>query len=129
MKTAFETHGAFSWNELSTTNVGDAREFYGKLFGWKFEDMNVSGMTYAVISAGDTAIGGIMNVPAQTKGMPPTWGAYVTVDNVDDLVARVASLGGKLLVPAQDIPTVGRFAVIQDPQGAVLSVITYLPRS
>lgn len=128
MKTAFETHGAFSWNELATTNVGAARDFYGKLFGWKFEDMNAAGMPYAVISAGDTAIGGIMNVPAQAKGMPPTWGTYVTVDNVDELVARVASLGGKLLVPAQDIPTVGRFAVIQDPQGAVLSVITYLPR-
>jgi len=128
MPSAFETHGAFSWNELMTTDVPAARAFYGKLFGWKIEDMPNPEMPYAVVSAGDTAIGGIMKIPKDAKGMSPSWGAYVTVKNVDELVAQVNSLGGKLLIAPQDIPTVGRFAVIQDPQGAVLNVITYLPR-
>jgi hypothetical protein len=129
MTTAFETYGAFSWNELTTTDVPGARNFYSKLFGWTIQDMPDSPMPYAVVSAGDKAIGGIMRVPDAAKGMPPTWGAYVTVENVDELVGRVPALGGKLLMGPQDIPSVGRFAVVQDPQGAVLSVITYVPRS
>jgi hypothetical protein len=60
------------------------------------------------------------------QGMPPMWGAYVTVDDVD-LTARTAEqLGARLLVPPTDIPNVGRFCVIQDPQGAVINAITYI---
>ena len=61
-------------------------------------------------------------------GMPPTWGAYVTVDDVEATVAQAEKLGGKICIPPTDIPTVGRFAVIQDPQGAMLSVITYVKK-
>ncbi len=57
--------------------------------------------------------------------MPPAWGCYVTVDQVDATVARVTALGGKVVVPAMDIPGVGRMAVIADPQGATLSVMQY----
>jgi predicted enzyme related to lactoylglutathione lyase len=57
--------------------------------------------------------------------MPPAWGGYVTVDDVDAVVVRVAGLGGRVLLAPTDIPTVGRFATIQDPQGATISLITY----
>jgi predicted enzyme related to lactoylglutathione lyase len=57
--------------------------------------------------------------------MPPMWGAYVTVDNVDLTAKTAEQLGAKLLVPPTDIPNVGRFCVIQDPQGAVINAITY----
>jgi predicted enzyme related to lactoylglutathione lyase len=60
--------------------------------------------------------------------MPPNWGAYVTVDDVDATAVLAEKLGGKILVPPTDIPTVGRFSVIQDPQGAVLSAITYVKK-
>jgi predicted enzyme related to lactoylglutathione lyase len=129
MDNAFVTHGAVSWNELMTTDVPAAREFYGKLFGWKFQEMPNASMPYTVVNVGDAAIGGIMRIPAEAKGMPPTWGAYVTVSDVDQLAAQVGALGGKVLEGPHDIPTVGRFAVIRDPQGAVLNVITYLPRT
>ena len=66
-----------------------------------------------------------MAIPTQAAGMPSTWGAYVTVSNVDALLIRVEELGGKICVPPQDIPDVGRFAVIQDPQGAMLSLISH----
>jgi hypothetical protein len=59
------------------------------------------------------------------KGMPPVWGTYVTVDDVDQTAKTAEKLGGKILMPPTDIPTVGRFCVIQDPQGAVISAITY----
>jgi predicted enzyme related to lactoylglutathione lyase len=63
--------------------------------------------------------------PQGKKKMPPQWGAYVTVDDVDLTAKKAAKLGGKVLVPPQDIPGVGRFSVLQDPQGAMISVITY----
>lgn len=125
MATAFETHGAFSWTELMTSDVAAARKFYGQLLGWQFKDMNMGAMTYTVVNAGGQEVGGIMPIPSQAKGMPPCWGAYITVDNVDAVTDRVRGLGGKVTTPPTDIPTVGRFAVIQDPQGASISLITY----
>jgi len=78
------------------------------------------------VSVGDSGVGGIMGMPPGAPPMPPHWGCYVTVDDVDAVLARCAELGGKTLVPAMDIPTVGRMAVIQDPQGAALNLMQYV---
>lgn len=80
---------------------------------------------YHVIKVGDTSIGGIVQTPPGAEGMPPMWGCYVTVDDVDKTAERCQALGGKLLVPPMDIPTVGRMAVLQDPQGAVIDAVTH----
>ncbi len=118
-------HGRFSWNELLTTDEEGAKTFYTKLFGWEYEKFPSEEMTYNVIKAGGEEVGGIMKIPPQAKGQPPIWGIYVTVDSVDETVKLVEKLGGKIHVPPTDIPRVGRFAVLQDPQGAYISVITY----
>lgn len=118
-------HGAFSWGELMTTDQEAAKTFYGTLFGWQTEDMQMEGLTYTVVTAGDEPVGGIMLQPDESREMPPAWGLYVTVDNVDATAAMVEELGGEILKPPTDIPDVGRFCVLQDPQGAVLSAITY----
>jgi predicted enzyme related to lactoylglutathione lyase len=125
MKEDLKKHGAFSWYELMTTDVGKAVAFYQKLFGWSTEEMAMEGMSYTVVKIGGEGVGGIMATPSEAKGMPPTWGVYVTVDDVDATVKMTGELGGKVLLPPRDIPGVGRFSVIQDPQGAVISVITY----
>ena len=122
---AMKLHGAFSWNELMTNDVAGAKIFYGELLGWQLTDMESSCGKYTMAKAGDTEVAGMMATPPEAQGMPPSWGAYVTVDDVDSMQQRVESLGGKILTPAQDIPDVGRFTVIQDPQGAVLMLITY----
>jgi len=122
----YTQHGAFSWCELMTTDVAQAVAFYTKLFGWETEDMSMPGMTYTVVKAGGKAIGGIAGIPPEAKDCPPHWGVYVTVDDVDATAKTAEQLGGKLLVPPMDIPTVGRFCVIQDPLGTVLSAITYV---
>jgi predicted enzyme related to lactoylglutathione lyase len=123
---AFQTPGAFSWCELMTTDPAAATAFYSKLFGWQTEAMNM-GMPYTVVKVGDSAIGGMMGMPpGAPAGMPPTWVPYVTVKDVDALVKQVVSLGGTVRMPPTDIPTVGRFAVIADPQGAAINVITYV---
>lgn len=125
MDEQYKIHGAFSWCELLTTDVNAAKAFYTKLFGWTTEEVPCEGMTYTMVKAGGKEVGGIMAMPPGAKGQPPMWGTYVTVNDVD-LTARTAEqLGGRILVPPQDIPNVGRFCVIQDPQGAMISAITY----
>ena len=133
MTDRYKQQGAFSWNELMTTDVEAAKQFYTKLLGWTTEDMPIEGqmegMTYTVVKAGDEEVGGIMPLPPQAQGTPPNWGAYVTVDDVDATAKLAQELGAKTIVPLTDIPDVGRFYMFQDRQGAVLSVITYVEKS
>ena len=122
-------HGTFSWCELITTDVEAAKAFYSQLFGWTMEPVTHEaneGMQYNLVKVDGTEIGGIMAVPAHAPGMPPCWGAYVTVDDVDAAAGKAGELGGDVVVPLTDIPGVGRFCVIRDPQGATISMITYL---
>ena len=132
MTDRYQQHGAFSWNELMTTDVEAAKQFYTQLLDWTTEDMQIEGqlegMTYTVVKAGGEEVGGIMRLPPQARGTPPNWGSYVTVDDVDATAKRAQELGAKTIVPPTDIPNVGRFYMFQDPQGAVLSVITYVER-
>ena len=121
----YKTHGAFSWSELMTSDPQAAGAFYGQLFGWTTQDMDMGTGPYHVVKVGDTSVGGIMGMPPGGDKMPPMWGCYVTVDAVDRTAARCVELGGKVVMPPTDIPTVGRMAVLQDPQGAVISVMTY----
>lgn len=124
----FKTPGAVSWTELTTPDPAAAQAFYGALFGWKFDAMPMPEGTYHVIKVGDAdAIGGILATPPQAKGMPPTWGSYVTVADCDATAAQCKALGGKVCLEPMDIPGVGRFAMLQDPQGATLFVIAYSP--
>jgi len=129
MTTPSTTHGAFSWTELTTSDRKAARKFYGSLLGWELTDMDMGKSTYTIINVGGQGVGGITDIPPNAQGMPSTWGGYVTVDDVDKVAARVAGLGGRVLLEPMDIPTVGRFATIMDPQGATLSLITYAKRN
>lgn len=118
-------HGVFSWNELTTTDMPAAKKFYREALGWELQDLNNPNMAYTIAKKDNREVAGIMGMPADSPGMPPSWGSYVTVDDVDARVARVQALGGKLCVAPRDIPDVGRFAVIADPQGAMLAMIAY----
>lgn len=121
----YKTHGAFSWSELMTTDPQAAAAFYGSLFGWTCSDMSGAGGEYRVASVADTMVAGIMGMPPGKPPMPPAWGCYVTVTDLDATLARCAELGGKAVMPPMEVPNVGRMAVIQDPQGAVLSLMQY----
>lgn len=126
MADRFETHGDFSWCELLTTDVEGAKSFYRTVFGWEMKEGEFEGEPYIELLAAGKPVGGIMRMPSQVPaGTPPHWASYVTVDDVDAVARKVVESGGKLLVPPTDIPHVGRFCTFQDPQGAVLSAITY----
>lgn len=122
---AMKQHGAFSWNELLTTDVAAAKAFYGELFGWEMRDEPMPEGFYTMLKAGDREVGGMMPIPENVKDAPPAWGAYVTVNDVDQQVKHAEKLGGRTIMPPRDIPDVGRYAVISDPQGAILTLITY----
>lgn len=121
-------HGAFSWNELMTTDIDAAKSFYGKMFNWTLHDMEMDEpYTMATINEQDTA--GLMPMPPGTEGMPAMWGAYVTVDNVEDSMKQALELGGNVLLEPRDIPKVGRMCVLADPQGATFTIISYFEQS
>lgn len=127
MNDAMKTHGAFGWCELMTNDQDAATAFYTDLLGWNVEDFPMPNGTYKVVKAGDRPVGGIMTLPdAVPQGTPPHWGAYVTVEDVDAVCEKAKQLGATVLMPPTDIPAVGRFCTFRDPQGAVLSVITYV---
>jgi predicted enzyme related to lactoylglutathione lyase len=125
MDEKLKKHGSISWSELITSDVPAAKKFYGDLFGWKFEDMPMEDTVYSAVSANDDEVAGIMPFPPDTPPMPPNWGLYITVDDVDATAEKAAGMGATIAMPPKDIPEVGRFCVLQDPQGAFISIITY----
>ncbi|MBM3648056.1 MAG: VOC family protein [Alphaproteobacteria bacterium] len=116
----------FVWYELMTTNAKAAAGFYRKVVGWKADDAAMPGMDYTLLKAGEAPMAGLMDMPKEAKGAGamPGWMGYVGVDNVDAYVGRVTKAGGAVHMPATDIPNVGRFATVADPQGAVFSLFT-----
>lgn len=114
--------GEFVWYELMTTDPKAAQEFYTDVVGWgtaPFE--NASGMDYTMWTKGESRIGGVMELPEEARkgGSPPHWIGYVAVPDVDATAKKTKELGGKVYHGPEDIPGVGRFAVLADPQGAV----------
>jgi predicted enzyme related to lactoylglutathione lyase len=111
----------FVWYDLMATDPERSRTFFTELFGWTTEDRDMGPMgTYTMLIAGQQAIGGL--VPLQdAPDVPPHWIGYVLVDDVDAAGDRATRAGGALCVPGTDIPGVGRFSVITDPDGAVVS--------
>jgi predicted enzyme related to lactoylglutathione lyase len=111
---------SFVWYELMTSDVAAAKAFYTNVVGWSTQDMPMPGMTYTLLRSGDTQVGGMMPLPKEAcdAGMKPCWVSYLEADDVDGAAAKVQSLGGKIYRAPADIPNVGRFAVVADPQGA-----------
>ena len=123
---ATATRGRFVWHELMTTDPAAARTFYQEVVGWKTSEME--GMDYTFWLAGeapDSMVGGLMTLPAEAAAMgsPPFWYAYTEVPDTDATVEQAAKLGAKVLVPPKTMEQAGRFAVLQDPWGAVFAVI------
>jgi len=120
------TPSSFIWYELATSDVAKAASFYGAVVGWSARDSGQPGMDYRLWSMGDAMVGGLMTIPADAaaNGMRPVWLGYVSVADVDASVTAIIAAGGGVRMPAMDIPGVGRMAMVTDPQGAALYVMT-----
>ena len=118
--------GRFAWYDLMTPDVDAAKSFYGKLIGWTITPFEGAPEPYDMWTASDGPIGGVMTLPEEAKaaGAPPHWLSYVVVPDVDAALEQAEQLGGATLHPSMEIPNVGTFGVLQDPQGAVIAVYT-----
>ena len=119
--------GAICWCELMTTDPDAATGFYTALFGMESERTTMeNGVEYTVLKAGGDFAAGIMALPDELRAMriPPHWAVYFQVADVDAAVAAVTAKGGAVDLPPTDIPTVGRFASVRDPQGASVSLMS-----
>jgi len=122
-----EIRGRFVWHELMTTDTDAASDFYSHVVPWKTQD---SGMpSYTLWMSGKSQAGGLMALPPEQGSTPPHWIIYIGSPDVDATVTAAEKLGGKILKGASDIPNVGRFAVLSDPQGAAFAVFNPKPGS
>ena len=116
-------NGEFCWNELITPDLNKAKIFYNALFGWQFEDHQVSQhINYTMINVGKEGIGGMTQAPADQKQAPPHWMSYIYVDNLDQSIEKAKSLGATVKVPKTQAGDFGSFAIITDPVGAHIAL-------
>ncbi len=114
-------HGQFVWYELHTSDVEGAKKFYPRFTGWGTQPFDND---YQMWTNAGVPIAGLYKLGAdmQDQGVPPNWLMYVESNNVDETARLASSLGGKVVHGPADIPNVGRFAILQDPQGAMFGV-------
>ena len=120
-------HGSFCWTEIATADAKKSIDFYTNVFGWKFQtnEAMTDGFQYHEFSTGgDYPAGGMYELSAEMfpEGAPPPhFMTYIMVDDVDENAKQAAELGATIIKEPCDIPNTGRFAVIQDPTGAVFA--------
>jgi predicted enzyme related to lactoylglutathione lyase len=115
--------GAFCWNELYTTDPKRAADFYSGLFGWKMEARHMDFGDYVIFELGGTMMAGMMQIPKEWGPIPAHWLVYFAVDDCDGAVDTARRLAANVTVAPMDIETVGRFAMLTDPQRAAFAVI------
>jgi uncharacterized protein len=122
-------HGIPIWYELMTLDPQASRRFYEAVVGWRIEAQPSgpvgSSMDYRMIATATGLVGGVFKLTPEMKaqGAQPCWMHYIGVDDVDRCVASITAAGGSVLLPAHDIPGVGRIAMVADPQGAASYVM------
>ncbi|HEX6716790.1 MAG TPA: VOC family protein [Pyrinomonadaceae bacterium] len=119
----YNVPNSFCWNELGTNDTQRAGEFYVNVFGWTKNTQNFGPMEYTMFKNGDRGAGGMYQITPEMGPIPPHWLVYFAVDDCDAKVQKATELGASVMKPADDIPGVGRFAILNDPQGASFAII------
>lgn len=121
--------GGVCWNENMTKSAAAATTFYSTVFNWTPQVNDMDGMQYTMWNLDGKNVGGMMEMGPEMGEVPPHWMMYFTVADCDASVAKAQELGATAVVPPQDIPGIGRFAMLRDPQGAHFSIIKLVPMS
>lgn len=115
--------GTLCWNELTTRQTEQAKNFYQAVFGWQAATQDMGPTSYTEWQLGGRSVGGMMPMDdTWSADLPSHWLVYFAVEDADTAAARVAELGGRVSIPPTDIPP-GRFTVVNDPHGAFFSII------
>jgi len=117
-----DIRGRFIWHELLTTDTAAAATFYPRVVPWRTQPSSMPG--YTIWMAGQSQVGGLMALPPDAAGTPPHWLIYIGTPGVDATAEHAQRLGARVVKAATDIPNVGRFAVLADPQGATFALYT-----
>jgi uncharacterized protein len=121
--------GTMCWNELGSRDPARSAEFYAGLFGWTPTPFEGGDAPYTYFMNGEAQAGGMFTLTPAMAGMPPAWTPYFAVEDTDEAARRTAELGGTVLHPPHDLPNVGRWSLLQDPQGAMFNVIRLADRN
>lgn len=120
---------AFAWHEANVPDAAKAVKFYTEVVGWTTQSMPMGGDMgeYTMFCAEGTPVCGLMPTVGDMANVPPHWSVYIRVDDVDSAVSKAQAAGGKVVVPAFEVPTVGRMSLLQDDQGAHFWVFKAAP--
>ena len=115
----------YSWNELLTSDIEGAKSFYNQVFGWEYEGMDMGAFTYWVVQGGDAGgLGGLMPRPPDYPAQAPdVWAVYFTVADVAAKTAAATAAGATVAKEAMEIPGIGTFVVILDPQHGMFAMM------
>jgi predicted enzyme related to lactoylglutathione lyase len=122
--------GGFIWYELMTPDPEGSKAFYDSVVGWTISEGAPEFNGYRMIGRSDgKQAGGVLPLTDEMKehGARPVWLGYIHVANVDATVSAIEADGGKAMMPAFDIPNIGRIAMVTDPQGAPFYVMKPTP--
>lgn len=122
---ATSVRGRFLWYDLFVPDVAQAIQFYSAVTGWTVTpwSMGDGQSPYMMWTNGETPVGGVMTLPdGVTADEPAHWWAHIGTPDVDATHREALALGGASIVPPTDIPVVGRYAILADPQGATFSI-------
>ncbi|MFC3079090.1 VOC family protein [Phenylobacterium terrae] len=114
------TPGEFIWYELMTSDPDAAADFYGAVVGWTTKAFE-GGVDYRLFGAPDADVAGLMRL--EQAGAPAGWFGYIGVEDVDAKAREIVAAGGTQHAPPTDIPGVGRFAMLADPQGVAFYIM------
>jgi predicted enzyme related to lactoylglutathione lyase len=116
--------GYFIWHDLLTTDPRAAVAFYGRVIGWRSQPWDQDA-SYTILLSGDTPLAGATTLPDSARRMaaPPNWLPYIGTDDAEVAAWEAQRLGGRVIRDTAALPTVGKFAVLADPQGAVFAVL------
>jgi predicted enzyme related to lactoylglutathione lyase len=114
---------SFCWNELMTTDTAKDGDFYTGLFGWGKNTQNFGPLEYTMFANGERPAGGMLKITPEMGPIPPNWLVYFAVDDCDAKTQKAKELGASVMKPPDDIPSIGRFSILTDPQGAAFALI------
>ena len=115
--------GTVGWMDLTVPNAGAVKDFYAAVTGWEPSAVSMGDYEdYCMAPPGSGPVAGVCHARGGNADLPPVWLIYITVENLDKSLDQVEALGGKVVKPATGMGGYGRFAVVQDPAGAVSSL-------
>ena len=125
-----DLRGRFIWHDLMTTDPGAASAFYSRVVGWKTQPSEQN-PSYTLWMTPRGPVGGLVELPADERnaGTPPYWRSYVATPDVRATVQAAQGLGARVVKDATDIPGVGTYAVLEDPQGAMFAIFSPAPHA